>query len=313
MDISEFTAKASPDQTKKALEEFLTAYMNPSFGTLPKTELELIVLRLLAQIGAVPERPTVYELISGLKVTRSKARRLIYEQELRTRTPKELDEDIRRILRRPILQKRGDSFALEIENPLLSDHIRAKLKTLSWLSVMQHYGVPTRLIDFTTSPYIALYFALETYNPLSQHDFAVYAIDYTAVMEASIQHIKKVDLKFTETRFSHNGKQDVIFDEVVDRYAYDIAWVTEPKELNARIDRQSGTFLVSGNLENTIESVMNLPLYENATVLKIRVPAFLYEGVYVALRKMSINAKSIYGDLGGLAKSIRMELQAHTQ
>lgn len=184
---------------------------------------------------------------------------------------------------------------------------------LSWLSVMQHYGVPTRLIDFTTSPYIALYFALETYNPLSQHDFAVYAIDYTAVMEASIQHIKKVDLKFTETRFSHNGKQDVIFDEVVDRYAYDIAWVTEPKELNARIDRQSGTFLVSGNLENTIESVMNLPLYENATVLKIRVPAFLYEGVYVALRKMSINAKSIYGDLGGLAKSIRMELQAHTQ
>ena len=31
---------------------------------------------------------------------------------------------------------------------------------LSWLSVMQHYGVPTRLIDFTTSPYIALYFAL---------------------------------------------------------------------------------------------------------------------------------------------------------
>jgi hypothetical protein len=91
------------------------------------------------------------------------------------------------------------------------------------------------------------------------------------------------------------------------------AWVTEPKELNARIDRQSGTFLVSGNLENTIESVMNLPLYENATVLKIRVPAFLYEGVYVALRKMSINAKSIYGDLGGLAKSIRMELQAHTQ
>ena len=27
---------------------------------------------------------------------------------------------------------------------------------LSWLSAMQHYGAPTRLIDFTTSPYIAL-------------------------------------------------------------------------------------------------------------------------------------------------------------
>ena len=192
-----------------------------------------------------------------------------------------------------------------------SEHIPTS--KLSWLSVMQHYGVPTRLIDFTTSPYIALYFALENYDPLSKHDFAVYAIDYTAVMEASIQHIKKVDTKFVENRSSLNGKQDAIFADVVDRYAYDIAWVTEPKELNARIDRQSGTFLVSGNLEKTIESVVNLPLYESATILKIRVPAHLYEGVYVALRKMSINSKSIYGDLGGLAKSIRMELQSYNQ
>lgn len=192
-----------------------------------------------------------------------------------------------------------------------SEHIPTS--KLSWLSVMQHYGVPTRLIDFTTSPYIALYFALETYDPLSQSDFAVYAVDYTAVMEASIRHIGKVDSGFSETRVSINGKQDSVFDDVVDRYSYDIAWITEPKELNARIDRQSGTFLVSGNLEKAIESVVNLPLYEDATILKIRIPARLYEGVYVALRKMSINSKSIYGDLGGLAKSIRMELQSYTQ
>ena len=37
----------------------------------------------------------------------------------------------------------------------------------------------------------------------------------------------------------------------------------------------------------------------------------LYEGVYVALRKMNINAKTIYGDLAGLAKNIRMEIVAH--
>ena len=82
-------------------------------------------------------------------------------------------------------------------------------------------------------------------------------------------------------------------------------------ELNARIDRQSGTFLVAGNLEKTIESIINLPLYESVEILKLRIPAFLYEGVYVALRKMSINSKSIYGDLAGLAKSIRMELQSY--
>jgi hypothetical protein len=184
---------------------------------------------------------------------------------------------------------------------------------LSWLSVMQHYGVSTRLIDFTTSPYIALYFALETYNPSTSKDLSVFCFDYSAIMEESIKHIKEKDKLFDETRSSIQGRQDSLFDETVDRRAYDIAWITEPVELNARLDRQSGTFLISGNLEKTIESIINSSLYASCTLKKIIIPANLYEGIYVALRKMSINSKSIYGDLSGLAKSIRMELQAYTR
>ena len=32
---------------------------------------------------------------------------------------------------------------------------------LEWCAIMQHYGAPTRMVDFTYSPYIALYMAIE--------------------------------------------------------------------------------------------------------------------------------------------------------
>ena len=183
---------------------------------------------------------------------------------------------------------------------------------LCWLSVMQHYGTPTRLIDFSESPYIALYFALETYSPLNNADFSIFALDYSSIMEQSIRHIKTKDSGFLETRSSISNDPDKIFEEVVDRFAYDILWVTEPLELNARIDRQSGTFLLSGNREKTIDSIINSRIYENCAMHKITIDKSLYKNCYALLRKMSINSKSIYGDLAGLARSIRMELQTYT-
>lgn len=183
---------------------------------------------------------------------------------------------------------------------------------LCWLSVMQHYGTPTRLIDFSESPYIALYFALETYSPLSNKDISLFALDYTSIMEQSIKYIMTKDSGFKETRSSISSNPDRIFEQVVDRFSYDILWITEPLELNARIDRQSGTFLLSGNREKTINSIINSKIYENCPMYKITIDKSLYTNCYALLRKMSINSKSIYGDLSGLARSIRMELQTYT-
>lgn len=183
---------------------------------------------------------------------------------------------------------------------------------LAWLSIMQHYGIPTRLLDFTESPYVALYFALESYNPHAHQDFSVYAIDYSTLMDQSIEYIRSKDNKFTECRSSIYGRQDEIFDTVVDRFAYDIAWSAEPKQLNTRLDRQAGSFLLSGNRGLRIQNILDSELYTEVKMFKFRIPHELYSGVYFLLRKMNITSKSLYGDLDGLARSIRMELQVYS-
>lgn len=183
---------------------------------------------------------------------------------------------------------------------------------LAWLAAMQHYGVPTRLLDFSESPYVALYFALEAFNTSSKSNFSLYMLDYSAILERSIQHIKVADRNFKESRQSIQGKQDEVFEEIVDRFSYDIAWITEPKIFNTRIDRQAGSFLLSGNRGKRIEEIVSSDLYKDVDIQKLTIPGELATGVYSLLRKMNVTSKSLYGDLDGLAKSIRMEMQMYS-
>ena len=183
--------------------------------------------------------------------------------------------------------------------------------TLAWLSIMQHYGVPTRLLDFTESPYVALYFALEGYTPRSEKNLAIFAIDYRAVMDQSVAYISRKDGEFKETRQTVQKKGDEVFDSIVNRFVYDIAWITEPKQLNARLDRQAGSFLVSMNRSLRINDLLTSATYSDVDMRKYEICGKLYENVFTLLRKMNITSKSLYGDLGGLARSIRMDMQLY--
>jgi hypothetical protein len=134
MDINQIVNNLNEAEAKSALSNFMQQYMSPAFGALPKNEVELIVLNILEQVRAIESNPEVYELVSKLKVTRSKARSLIYDRELRKSTESDLNEKVKSILKKPLLQKNGELFVLDVENPLVLDHLRSKVQKLGYVS-----------------------------------------------------------------------------------------------------------------------------------------------------------------------------------
>jgi hypothetical protein len=72
---------------------------------------------------------------------------------------------------------------------------------LGWWAAMQHYGAPTRLLDWTKSPYVALYFAVVD-QP--EKDGAVWLFNLGALMEAMEEKYKLKTRKRSEyTYFPH--------------------------------------------------------------------------------------------------------------
>jgi len=115
-------------RAREALVKVFTNYLNPAFGALPKRENEIIMFQVLQDLEIFDNNPDLYSMLASLRVTRSKARTLLYESNLRKDV--DLEEELLEILKNPILLKDNDKVCLEIDNPLLIDHLKHVLKEL---------------------------------------------------------------------------------------------------------------------------------------------------------------------------------------
>lgn len=170
-------------------------------------------------------------------------------------------------------------------------HLPKDTDALSWLSLMQHHGAPTRLLDFTFSPYVALFFALES----GDSDMAVYCVNHHS--------IKNVD----EEYFGKN-RLDVYSRILEGQHSDDpCLFAFEPTFSNQRLLSQQGLFVATNTLSHTHDKILSDYNVENGDVLKFKIPGTLRYSGLRKLNQMNINAANIYPGLDGFCKSMRRQ------
>lgn len=154
MDVLSKLEAVEAEKVKESFSELLADYLKPAFGSISKRDFDILLFMKLQKLGVIPNNPEMYELVSQLRVTRSKARNLLYESKLRQTTTSELDEELKNLLKNPIFLKDNDKIGIEIDNPYLIDHLRAKLKKLNHIT---DGSFSPELVKLTTDAFIALF------------------------------------------------------------------------------------------------------------------------------------------------------------
>ncbi len=148
-----------------------------------------------------------------------------------------------------------------------------------WLSIGRHHGLPTRLLDWTTNPLAALWFAIR--EPSTKRKRRKSAVVWG----------------FECTPSDH-------VDETVGPFKQKVTKTLQPRHITRRIVAQSGRFTVH---PITVSGTF-VPLQRNRKfkdrLVRFDIPAERFSDLRFALDRFGINAASMLPDLDGLCHQI---------
>jgi hypothetical protein len=168
-----------------------------------------------------------------------------------------------------------------------------------WLAVGQHHGLPTRLVDWTYSPFVALHFATE-HVPDFNRDGIIWCVNFAKANTLLPQRLKTI----LEDEHSDTFTVDMLGEfrslRAFDALARDPFVVfLEPPSLDTRILNQFALFSLmpsaSARLDAWLEAHPELRR-------RVIVPAELKWEIRDKLDQANINERTLFPDLDGLSR-----------
>jgi FRG domain len=167
-----------------------------------------------------------------------------------------------------------------------------------WLSLMQHVGLPTRLLDWTESALVGLYFAL---HPQESHEATVWLLDPIELNNLS----GVVNLPSSNSEpVRQSYKLAFASEQPQNPPAFPIA--VSPTQVHRRMAVQRGCFTIHGaDTRSFAEQFKNHPFSSGRHLVKLLIPASHRPEMKKDLDLFGVKHTSLFPDLEGLATELR--------
>jgi hypothetical protein len=173
----------------------------------------------------------------------------------------------------------------------------------NWLAVAKHHGLPTRLLDWSFSPLVAMHFA--TSNIEKFHlDSLIWAVDYVAIHKFLPDKLYAVLAREGAGVFTADMLACAVpsLEALADLSDKDFAVFFEPPSLDARIINQFALFSLMSNATLTLDNWLEQhpDLY-----YKIVIPAELKWEIRDKLDQANITERVLFPGLDGLSSWLK--------
>jgi len=185
-----------------------------------------------------------------------------------------------------------------------------------WLALAQHHGLPTRLLDWTWSPFIAMHFATQDYASFDR-DGVIWCMHVWNAYKLLPDTLKKILDREHHNVFSVEMLEDAApslreFDRLAEqpgpeRREY-VAFF-EPPSFDDRIVNQYALFSVVSNPTVSLDALRNQHPY---LFRKIVIPAELKAQVRDNLDQANITERMLFPGLDGLSRWLKRHYDAYS-